>query len=194
VTRELALATGSSAVLSRVSRLVCDVNRLPTDHTWIREEVDGHSISFNRGLDGAESRRRLVHHHHAFHRVLSDVLAERVGKGRPPWLLSIHSFTSVYEGVSREMDVGVLFDDYVTPAVELSRRLQAQGLTVALNEPYSGLHGLIYSANRHGRAFGLPYLEMEIRNDLIDSEAGVERVTSALLAGLEGFEVDPHWM
>ena len=110
-----------------------------------------------------------------------------------PWLLSIHSFTDVYEGTRRSMEIGVLFDDYVTPAVELARRLRSQGLDTALNEPYSGLRGLIYSANRHGRCFGLPYLELEIRNDLIDTPAGVERVTAALMTALEGFQVEPHW-
>jgi predicted N-formylglutamate amidohydrolase len=193
VTRSLAVATGSPAVLSRFSRLVCDPNRLPTDHTWIREDVEGHTVSFNRALSSAERRRRLVAYHHAFHQTLGDAIAERMLKAQPPWLLSIHSFTGEYEGERRMMDVGVLFDDYVTPAVELARRLRGQGLETALNEPYSGLRGLIYSANRHGRCFGLPYLELEIRSDLIDTAAGVERITAALLAALEGFAVEPHW-
>ncbi len=194
VTRSLAAATGSPAVLSRFSRLVCDSNRLPTDHTWIRKVVEGHSISFNQGLNSAERRRRLVTFHHAFHHALGETLAERMLQARPPWLLSIHSFTGEYEGTRRPMDIGVLFDDYVTTAVELVRRLRAQGLNTALNEPYSGLRGLIYSANRHGRCFGLPYLEVEIRNDLIDTPEGVERITAALLEALQGFEVEPHWI
>ncbi len=193
VTRALARATGSPAVLSRFSRLVCDPNRLPTDHTWIREQVEGHAVGFNRELGSAERRRRLVAYHHAFHQTLGDAIAERMLEERPPWLLSIHSFTGVYEGERRGMDVGVLFDDYVTPAVEFARRLRGQGLETALNEPYSGLRGLIYSANRHGRCFGLPYLELEIRNDLIDTEAGVTQLTDALLAALAGFQVEPHW-
>lgn len=194
VTRALAEATGSPAVLSRFSRLVCDPNRLPTDHTWIRPQVEGHPVSFNQGLGSGERRRRLVAYHHAFHQSLGDAIAQRVLIERPPWLLSIHSFTAEYDGQRRPMDIGVLFDDYVTPAVELARRLRAEGLTTALNEPYSGLQGLIYSANRHGRCFGLPYLELEIRNDLIDTPAGVQQITGALLRGLEGFEVEPHWI
>ncbi len=193
VTRALAIETGSPAVLSRFSRLVCDPNRLPTDHTWIREAVEGHAVSFNKGLTSAERRRRLVSYHHAFHQTLGDAIAERMLEERPPWLLSVHSFTGVYEGERRAMDVGVLFDDYVTPAVELARLLRGQGLEIALNEPYSGLRGLIYSANRHGRCFGLPYLELEIRNDLIDTPEGVASITAALLAALEGFQVEPHW-
>jgi predicted N-formylglutamate amidohydrolase len=38
-----------------------------------------------------------------------------------------------------------------------------------LNAPYSGRDGLIYSAQRHGRAHELVYLELEVRQDLIDS-------------------------
>jgi predicted N-formylglutamate amidohydrolase len=194
VTRALAQVTGSPAVLSRFSRLVCDPNRLPTDHTWIRDRVEGHPISFNAGLTSAERRRRLVSYHHAFHQTLGDAIAARMLEERPPWLLSIHSFTARYQGERRAMDIGVLFDDYVAPAVELARRLRSGGLETALNEPYSGLRGLIYSANRHGRCFGLPYLELEIRNDLIDTPEGVERITGSLLAALAGFDVEPHWI
>ena len=36
-----------------------------------------------------------------------------------------------------------------------------------MNEPYSGLDGLIYSARRHGRRHGVRYLELEINNALL---------------------------
>ena len=38
------------------------------------------------------------------------MLAERIALGSPVWLCSIHSFTPLYLGRARPMEVGVLFD------------------------------------------------------------------------------------
>jgi len=55
---------------------------------------------------------------------------------------------------------------------------------VAENEPYSGYAGLIYATRRHGRAHGVVYLELEVRNDLIATperaRAQAKRIARAL--------------
>ena len=48
------------------------------------------------------------------------------------------------------------------------------------NQPYSGKL-LNTTMNRHAEANGIPYLGIEVRQDLIDTQAGVER-WSAILA------------
>ena len=44
---------------------------------------------------------------------------------------------------------------------------RASGATVAPNEPWSGMKGLIYSVARHGAVHQVPYLEIEVRDDLL---------------------------
>ena len=80
----------------------------------------------------------------------------------------------------------MLFDDHEAHAERLADALAGEGFAVARNEPYSGYAGLIYAARRHGRAHGIPYLELEVRNDLIDTPAraaaAAERIARALAA------------
>ncbi len=50
------------------------------------------------------------------------------------------------------------------------------------NEPYSGRHPADFTLDHHAEAEGLPHLGIEIRQDLIETDAGVRR-WAGLLAG-----------
>jgi len=167
--RALARATGSAVVLSRFSRLVCDPNRHPEEPSFVVTEVEGHALSFNRGVDDAERARRRAAYFDPYHDAVDRALGRRRASGRPVHLCSIHSFTPVFSGAARAMEVAVLYDDHEPHAECLGDALAAEGFAVAHNEPYSGYAGLIYAARRHGRAHGVPYLEIEVRQDLIDT-------------------------
>lgn len=189
VTREMVRCTDSVAVLSCFSRLVCDPNRDPEDPTWIRTAVEGYPLSFNEDLDDTERERRRRLYHDPFHAAVDAMLRHRLSATRDLWLVSIHSFTPDYMGQLRTMDLGVLYDDFEPHARHLAALLAADGFVTALNEPYSGFDHLMYSANRHGRAHGLHYLELEVRQDLIATDAlarGVgRRIADALTRFLQ---------
>jgi predicted N-formylglutamate amidohydrolase len=167
LTRELARLTGGGAVLSRFSRLVCDPNRAPEEESFVVREVAGHALSFNRHVDAGERVRRCARYFDPYHTAIDRALARRVAASRDVLLCSIHSFTPVWDGRARGMEVGVLYDDHGAVAARLADALSREGFATAHNEPYSGLAGLIYSARRHGRAHGVVYLELEVRNDAI---------------------------
>lgn len=184
LTRALSSRTGSAAVLSRFSRLICDPNRDPEDESFVVCEVDGHPFSFNRAVDRTERRRRHDRYAEPFHAAIDRTLGERVETREPVRLVSIHSFTPMYLGTTRPMEVGVLFDAYDEEAWRLEGALDEAGFAVALNAPYSGYDGLIYSARRHGQTHGVVYLELEVRQDLIatarSADAVAERIATAL--------------
>jgi predicted N-formylglutamate amidohydrolase len=169
LTRELASLTGSAAVLSRFSRLVCDPNRAPDEASFVVREVAGHALSFNRSVDTGERARRRARYFDRYHAAIDRALARRVAASRDVLLCSIHSFTPVWDGQARPMELGVLYDDHDAVATRLADALAREGFATAHNEPYSGLAGLIYSARRHGRVHGVVYLELEVRNDVIAS-------------------------
>lgn len=171
LTRALIQLTRSCGVLSRFSRLVCDPNRDPSQESFAVEEVEGHALSFNRGIDAAERRRRQERYFDPYHDAIDRVVRERKGVGTPVSLCSIHSFTPVYLGRARPMEVGVLFDEHDEHAWRIEGALAEEGLETMLNAPYSGREGLIYSAQRHGRAHDIVYFELEVRQDLIDTPA-----------------------
>ena len=186
LTRELARLCGSGALLSGFSRLVCDPNRAPDEASFVLREVAGRALSWNRAVDDAERARRCARYFDPYHGAIDRALAQRVAAGPAVHLCSVHSFTPVYDGQARPMEVGVLFDAYEGHARRVALALASEGFAVAENEPYSGKAGLIYAARRHGRAHGIVYLELEVRNDLIATPeracAVAPRIARALAA------------
>jgi predicted N-formylglutamate amidohydrolase len=181
LTQELCVLLDAAAVLSDVSRLVVDCNRQTTDHDLIPEESHGIRIPGNVSLSEAERIHRLDSFYHPYHEAI-----DRSVEGRGvTLLLSIHSFTPSIAGVRRDFDAGVLFDDFEELAICLARGLGDAGLAVRMNEPYSGLDGLIFSARHHGRQNDIPYLEIEINNRLLRSDEDVRLVARRVAASIE---------
>lgn len=181
LTQELSSLLDAIAVLSSVSRLVVDCNRQITDDDLIPEQSHGVRIPGNANLSEGERGYRLDAFYHPYHEKI-DRAAE---KGGARMLLSVHSFTPSLAGVSREFDAGVLFDDFQGVADSFARCLSEAGLTVRMNEPYSGLDGLIFSARHHGRKNAIPYLELEVNNRLLRNPEDIRRVAGYLAAPLE---------
>lgn len=185
VTRALSQALDAPAVLGVASRLVLDLNRSPDDPTLALPAVEGVALGFNAGLDAAGRAERIAGLHVPYHDAVAATLQGRLARPGPVLLFSVHSFTPDYMGTIRAVEMGVLFDAYEGLARVLAESLSAEGWHTRLNEPWSGLEGLIYSANRHGRATGCPYLEIEIRQDLIDTPRKAEAVAARLLDPLQ---------
>jgi predicted N-formylglutamate amidohydrolase len=177
---ELAAAVGAVAVLSRYSRLLVDPNRPETSETLFRTHAEGLPIELNTTrLDGAERRRRIERLWQPYHAAVDRAL----GASRAQVLLSMHTFTPIYEGARRAVEIGVLFDREEALAVALAEGLGGRGHRVALNEPYSGRDGLIYAPETHAQAHGRRALELEVRQDLAVDPA-FRRELVALLAPL----------
>lgn len=181
VTESLSRSLDAPAVLSEVSRLVVDCNRSLTDLDLIPEVSHEIAIPANRALGAAERLRRLQLYYEPFHAEVDRVLAVANGAA----LLSVHSFTPEYDG--RGFDIGVLFDDHEFEAQELASRLRAVGFRVRMNEPYSGREGLIFSAQKHGRRHDRLYLEIEINNGLVRTDAAAESVSDRIAQALDRF-------
>lgn len=181
--RELVRLTESRGIFARFSRLVCDANREPEHPDLIRAHTEGHPLSFNLALTEGERRRRILAYHEPYHQAIDVEVARHVaGRGSELLLLSLHTFTPVWEGQVRPMDIGVLFSDHDALAEGLAGELEREGLRTALNEPYSGKEGLIYAAARHGAKHRVVYLELEVNQALLGSPAAVRRVARRIAA------------
>jgi len=182
VTRALARVEDSAAVLGRTSRLVLDVNRAPDDASLIVAHTHDGAVSFNGAVSAGEHAARVARWHTPFHEAVDAAMAAAPAR----LLFSVHSFTPVWRGTPREVEAGVLFDRHDDLAERLVETLRGEGFRTEPNEPYSGKVGLIYSAARHGTRYGIPYLEIELRQDLVRTrplaEAVAARVRRALLA------------
>lgn len=165
------------AVLSAVSRLLVDCNRDLADADLIPHASHGVNIPTNAAVDSGERTRRLERFYHPYHAAIDAQLARHPRA----LLLSVHSFTPELNGSARPFDVGVLFDDYDDLAHAFARQIGTANFAVRMNEPYSGLDGLIFSARSHGRRHGVRYLELEVNNRLLRRAADIEAVAGRLL-------------
>lgn len=177
----LAEALDAPFVAQTYSRLVIDCNRDPDAGDAIPALSDGTAIPANAVLSPADRAARIAAVHAPYHAAISAVIAHRTASGIPPVLVALHSFTPVMAGTARPWHVGVLHDGGDTRfALALLAALQTEpGLIVGDNEPYR-MDGTDHSVPRHAYPPRLPYVELEIRQDLLASEADCARWTALL--------------
>ena len=157
-----------AAWLAAQSRLVLDLNR--DDHApgLIPIASDGHAIPGN-ALSHDEHCARMDRFYHPYHQGLADLLAAT----RPALILSLHSFTPALatSDEARPWQVGVLYNDDDRAARIAIPLLEAEGLCVGDQLPYSGKL-LNYTMNRHAEGNAIPYLGIEMRQDMAGDAAG----------------------
>ena len=156
-----------------VSRLVIDLHREEDNPALIPAASDGHRIPGNESLSAAGREARIARFWRPYHARLASLVADT----RPQLIGAIHSFTprlETAEGPDRPWQVGILYNGDDRAARIAIEALRAMGIETGDNEPYSGKH-LNATMNMHAEAPGIPYLAIEVRNDLIRDTAGVER-------------------
>jgi predicted N-formylglutamate amidohydrolase len=167
---------GAPLFMQRYSRLVCDCNRRPDVPSFVPEISEATTIPANIGLGERGRQARADAIFWPFHHALAAALDARQTEGRRTILVSIHTFTSVFLGIARPWEIGVLYnrDPHLAPAI--ARWFQDNtALCVGINEPYSVSDDTDYAIPVHGERRGLPCVELEIRNDLIsDDEQAVK--------------------
>jgi predicted N-formylglutamate amidohydrolase len=174
VTELLAQLLGVPALITRFSRLLIDPNRGIDDPTLIMQISDGIIVPGNIGLDQAEIETRILRYYAPYHEAIDVAIDRAIASGKPPVLISLHSFTQAWKSIPRPWHVGVLWDKDPRLAEPLLNGFRAlPGVVVGDNVPYSGqLKGdTLY---RHGTKRGLAHALIELRQDLILSEAGQE--------------------
>lgn len=174
VTRILARRLDAQAFLSGFSRLVVDCNRRFEDPSSIPEVSDRTEVPGNRNLAPAERTARIEACFRPYHNAIAATLDRLTALGQAPGILSIHSFTPVFDARHRPWHVGVLWHKDGRIAKALIATLAADpAITVGDNEPYDGASPHAYSMPVHGLGRGLPHAQFEIRQDLIGDAAGV---------------------
>lgn len=168
VAAHMAQRPGIAAFLGGVSRLVCDFNRDEHGPTVCPIASDGHAIPGN-ALDHAGHEARLARFYRPYHEALARLLDE----APPSLILSLHSFTPQLASdpaQQRPWQVGVLYNEDDRASRLAIPLLEAEGLVVGDQEPYSG-RLLNATMNRHAEAEGRPYFGIEVRQDQIADPA-----------------------
>jgi predicted N-formylglutamate amidohydrolase len=168
VTETMSARLDATAVLQTYSRLVIDCNRAPGHPTSIPTISELTPIPGNENLSSGDraARRRTVFD--PYHAAITELLDARAAAGRRTVLVAMHSFTPVFKGVLRRVEVGVLFHHETALSRLMLDLLRAEGdLVVGANEPYAITDDSDYTVPVHGEGRGLEHVEIEIRQDLI---------------------------
>jgi len=173
VTEHLSAALDATAVLQTYSRLVIDCNRDPSVASAMPGVSETTPIPGNVGLSAADRAARVREIFTPYHARIEALLDARAAARRRTVLVAMHSFTLVFKGESRAMQVGVLFNRDARLASALLALLRAEGdIVVGENAPYAVTDTTDYGVPVHGEKRGLPHVEIEIRQDLIADVRG----------------------
>lgn len=166
---EMARLMDAPLVSAGVSRLVYDLNRPLESPSAIPETSEIFDIPGNCGLSEADRRDRFDRLHVPFHAQVSQTVAAQLARvDGPVALITIHTFTPIYFGRERQVQIGYLFHengDLAQAALEAEQRIARY--RAALNEPYAATDGVTHTLKLQGEDHGLPSLMIEVRNDLV---------------------------
>jgi predicted N-formylglutamate amidohydrolase len=166
----LARLIDAPLVLQRYSRLAYDCNRPPESPDAIPETSEIFAIAGNRNLRPEERHARIAGIYRPFQRAIEDVLDARAAMGQPTMVVSLHSFTPVYKGKQRKIELGILHDRDLRLSSLLIKSFP--NVDARLNEPYGPKDGVLHLLNLHAAPRGLKHAMIEVRNDLISTERG----------------------
>ena len=184
VTLALSRLLNAPAVLAGFSRLLIDPNRGADDPTLVMKLSDGAIIPGNRHADAAIIGDRISRYYRPYHQAIATRIAAARASGIAPAIVSLHSFTPVFQGYTRPWHIGVLWDKDGRIAQPILSSLQADSsLCIGDNLPYSG--ELVGDCMfQHGTRNGLPHVLIELRQDLIADNSGAELWAELLAAHL----------
>lgn len=185
VSRMLSQQLDATLFYQRFSRLVYDCNRPPEAEAAMPAVSEIFDIPGNVGLSSDDRLVRTQAIYYPFKDGLADVIATRGRGGRRTVLVTMHSFTPVYHGKQRSVEVGILHDRDARLADAMLAAADGAAFDTRRNEPYGPTDGVTHTLIEHGLKNGLLNVMIEIRNDLVSDEAG-QKVMTGFLAGLLG--------
>ena len=188
LTRQFCKTYGAAGLLAGFSRLVIDPNRPIGMDGSIPEISDATPIPGNINLSEAEKNARVERYYTPYHRALELELDAAQVRFIDPLIISLHSFTpKMADGQKRELDIGLLWKADPDKAKRLKIEIERiHPYHVELNEPYSALK-LNHTIDHHVIARGLRHTTLEVRQDLIDTEAKALMVAKHLTKALDHF-------
>jgi predicted N-formylglutamate amidohydrolase len=168
----LSVAQGMSAkldatlVASGVSRLIYDCNRSPTSVDAMPTQSEAIKVPGNVGLTTEKRLDRVNRYYKPFRIQLS----KRIAATPNAIIVTVHSFTPLYHGAARAVEIGILHDtDTRLADIMLQLAPSHTDANVQRNAPYGPEHGVTHTLKEHAIKAGLLNVMIEIRNDLVQT-------------------------
>lgn len=185
VARGLAMRIDAKLVATSVSRLIYDCNRPPSATAAMPARSEAFDVPGNATLTAAQRQDRTDNYYEPFRGSLAGTIAATPN----PVIVTVHSFTPVYHGKPRSVEIGILHDTDARLAEAMAQvaPLHTEA-KVEINVPYGPQDGVTHTLREHAIEAGHLNVMLEIRNDLIETarqqDAMAECLASWLTAAL----------
>jgi predicted N-formylglutamate amidohydrolase len=183
IARRLSQLLDGLLIHQRFSRLIYDCNRPPESPAAMPEKSEIYEIPGNKELSPAERYARTAALYVPFHDRIASEITRIVEEGREPVVVTVHTFTPVYFGKAREVEIGILHDFDSRLADAMLDAAEGGPYKVERNSPYGPADGVTHTLRIHALPQGFSNVMIEVRNDLVRDAAGIGAV-SAYLADL----------
>lgn len=165
------------------SRLVIDCNRQPTAPDSVPAVSDAVTIPGNAGLTAEQHGHRIASILMPYQNRIARHLREAAPE-HARCIISVHTFTPALgaTGQPRPWHVGLIVgDDRRMHDIAVAHLRDTEpSLVIGDNEPYSVNMTADYTLPIHAEQAGIPYVEFELRNDLLREASERERYTALL--------------
>jgi len=155
-------------IMANFSRLLIDPNRGIDDPTLIPKLSEGKIIDGNLKISASskdiERNKRINNFYLPYHEKINEFINDSIRGNKVPKIISIHSFTPVWKGKNRKIEVGILWDkDDRLSNIFLN---SLKDVKIGNNLPYNGRlkNDTLY---KHASSNGIPHVLIEIRQDLL---------------------------
>ncbi len=168
VARLMAARLSAPLVSGGVSRLVYDCNRPPDSAGAMPVRSEDCDIPANAEMSTEQRQARVESVYQPFCSAVSHQIEAH--RSSLDLMVTIHSFTPVYLGQKRQVELGILHgvDDRFARAMMASYSADNPYVT-RLNKPYSAADGVAHTLDAQALPKGLLNVMIEIRNDLIQT-------------------------
>jgi len=182
VAKRLSTLLDAPLVEGLVSRLVYDCNRPPEAEDAMPERSEVIDVPGNRNLSPADKAARIDAYYRPFHATMQTVIAQKTA----PVIVTIHSFTPIYHGQLRTVEVGVLHDSDARLADAMLHTARTHtSADVQRNVPYGPADGVTHTLKKQAIKHGHLNVMLEIRNDMIASDEAQTQMAEMIAGWLQ---------
>ena len=133
----------------------------------------------NAHLDAEQKAARVASVYDPFCAAVAQVLD---GRDTGTIIVTVHSFTPIYFGKPRSVEIGLLHDDdsrLVDVMLEQTHALAHR--TIQRNQPYGPEDGVTHTLTKHALPRRLANVMLEVRNDLLGDDDAIAVIAQEIL-------------
>ncbi len=173
-------------IASKVSRLVYDCNRAPESGVGIPSKSEKIEVPGNKNLSKNEINDRINFVYEPFHELINQTIyhPNRVSLSKQhssPAIITLHSFTPVYFGEERSVELGILHDkDDCLAKLMMQEAISRTQLKTEFNSPYDVSDNVMHTINKHAREQDFMNVMIEVKNDLLSNSSDINKIATDL--------------